>query len=230
MAEARTRRTNDEGRATSGGNVRSAKLFLPYLILLAPVAVSIDACGSLYVGTTKPLATGGAGGAGGTGPGVGGFTTPSTGPGAGGSCGSDPSNPYITHPTCCGGGCLDFPAAPSVVGAGVPSGAAALFGADASSFTMGSLCVLEPQLCAGTVEGAMIPANWVEPRFRGQRHGAEPLRDSHHLSVGGEPSRRLHDAARVVHAQGDLVRHQDLDAGSRAGPASATTRRARRSP
>ena len=31
-------------------------------------------------------------------------------------------------------------------------------------FTSG-LCLLEPQLSAGTVDGAMIPANWVRPRF-----------------------------------------------------------------
>ncbi|HKO53790.1 MAG TPA: hypothetical protein VJV79_39050 [Polyangiaceae bacterium] len=77
---------------------------------------------------------------------------------------ADPSNPNITHATCQLGACLDFPTAP-IMGEGVPPNAAELFG-DPSKFTAGSLCVLEPQLSAGGKPGAMLPANWVRPRFR----------------------------------------------------------------
>jgi hypothetical protein len=75
------------------------------------------------------------------------------------------TDPNITHPTCAPGTCTDFPSAPQPVGTSVPANAATLFGA-ATNFTAGALCVLEPQLSAGTVEGAMIPANWTRPRFR----------------------------------------------------------------
>jgi hypothetical protein len=77
---------------------------------------------------------------------------------------NDPGNPNITHPTCGAGTCTDFPSAP-IVGAGVVANAATLFGA-ATNFTAGSLCALEPTLSSGTTPGAMIPANWVRPRFR----------------------------------------------------------------
>ncbi|HEY0464818.1 MAG TPA: hypothetical protein VGC79_11440, partial [Polyangiaceae bacterium] len=70
----------------------------------------------------------------------------------------DPLNAKITHPECGSKGCKDFPEAP-IMGEGVPANAAALFG-DAKNFTPGALCVLEPQ------PGAMLPANWVRPRFR----------------------------------------------------------------
>lgn len=75
----------------------------------------------------------------------------------------DPTNPNITHPTCGVGTCTDFPQAP-ILGQGVPSNAPDLFGA-ADNYTGGSLCVLEPQLSNGSTQGAMIPANWVRPRF-----------------------------------------------------------------
>ena len=60
----------------------------------------------------------------------------------------------------------DFPALP-LQGAGVPDDVGTLFGAP-DAFTAGSLCVLEPQLSASGVEGAMIPSNWTRPRFRAQ--------------------------------------------------------------
>ncbi|HVY25796.1 MAG TPA: hypothetical protein VHB79_04565 [Polyangiaceae bacterium] len=77
---------------------------------------------------------------------------------------SDPSNPNITHPKCSAATCTDFPAEP-ILGEGVPANAAQLFGA-AADFTPGGLCVLEPQLSADGKPGAMLPANWVRPRFR----------------------------------------------------------------
>jgi hypothetical protein len=76
----------------------------------------------------------------------------------------DPGNPDITHPTCTAGTCTDFPAQP-IMGDGVPANAGTLFG-DPTKFTAGGLCALEPQLSAGTNPGAMLPANWVRPRFR----------------------------------------------------------------
>ncbi|MES1177085.1 MAG: hypothetical protein ABUL62_22380 [Myxococcales bacterium] len=85
-------------------------------------------------------------------------------PTAGASADNDPGNPNITHPKCTAGACTDFPTAP-IMGDGVPSNVATLFG-DPTNFTAGSLCALEPQLSGGGKEGAMLPANWVRPRFR----------------------------------------------------------------
>jgi len=76
----------------------------------------------------------------------------------------DPGNPNITHAKCGAGKCTDFPADP-IIEMGVPANAPSLFG-DPSNFMPGSLCALEPQLSAGGKEGAMLPANWVRPRFR----------------------------------------------------------------
>jgi len=76
----------------------------------------------------------------------------------------DPGNPNITHPKCGAKTCTDFAAEP-IMGMGVPANAAMLFG-DAKNFTAGGLCVLEPQLSGAGKEGAMLPANWVRPRFR----------------------------------------------------------------
>ena len=77
---------------------------------------------------------------------------------------ADPENPKITHPSCQPGACTDFPTEP-IKGEGLPANVEALFG-DPSNFTAGSLCVLEPQLSNGDKPGAMLPANWVRPRFR----------------------------------------------------------------
>ncbi len=86
-------------------------------------------------------------------------------PDAGAPTDPDPSNPNIVHPRCGMGKCTDFPADP-ILGDGVPANAASLFGTDPTVFTAGSVCALEPQLSADGKEGAMIPANWVRPRFR----------------------------------------------------------------
>jgi len=85
-------------------------------------------------------------------------------PDAGAPMDPDPSNPNIVHPRCGMGKCTDFAADP-IMGDGVPANAAQLFG-DPTKFTAGGLCVLEPQLSADGKEGAMIPVNWVRPRFR----------------------------------------------------------------
>jgi len=76
----------------------------------------------------------------------------------------DPGNPNITHQKCGAKTCEDFQAAP-ILGTGVPPNAAELFG-EPTKFTPGGLCVLEPQLSGSGKEGAMLPANWVRPRFR----------------------------------------------------------------
>src|SRR6188768_534907 len=81
----------------------------------------------------------------------------------GGPADADPGNPNITHPSCQAGQCRDFPTQP-IMGEGVPTNAPTLFG-DPSNVTMGGLCVLEPQLGPNGT-GAMVPANWVRPRFR----------------------------------------------------------------
>jgi hypothetical protein len=77
---------------------------------------------------------------------------------------ADPGNPNIAHPKCGVGECTDFPAA-AILGEGVPDNVASLFG-EPSNFTPGGLCALEPQLSGGGKEGAMLPVNWVRPRFR----------------------------------------------------------------
>ena len=93
-----------------------------------------------------------------------GLNTNMPGNSGGGPADADPTNAKITHPTC-KLACKDFPTAP-IMGDGVPMNAAELFG-DADNVTTGSaLCVLEPQLSAGSKPGAMLPANWVRPRFR----------------------------------------------------------------
>lgn len=85
-------------------------------------------------------------------------------PGGGAPMDTDPGNPNITHALCGAGMCPDFPAQP-IMGEGVPANAPMMFGAP-ENFMAGSLCALEPQLSAGDKPGAMIPANWVRPRFR----------------------------------------------------------------
>jgi hypothetical protein len=83
----------------------------------------------------------------------------------------DPKNPGITHPLCGTGACTDFPEAP-LMGDGVPANAAALFG-DAGNFSPSGVCVLEPQLSAGSIEGTMLPVNWLRPRFRFSATGVD---------------------------------------------------------
>ena len=60
--------------------------------------------------------------------------------------------------------CTDFPETP-IVGEGVPDNAPTLFG-DPTQYSAGALCVQEPQLSTDKAPGAMIPANWVRPRFK----------------------------------------------------------------
>lgn len=76
----------------------------------------------------------------------------------------DPTNPNITHPVCNPGTCTDFPKDP-ILGDMVPMNAPTLFGSP-DTFDPGALCVLEPQLSGGSVQGAMIPANWTRPRIK----------------------------------------------------------------
>jgi hypothetical protein len=120
--------------------------------------------------TTRPVNTAGDGSGGAgilpAGGGSGGTITlvPPTDMGGGAPMDPDPGNPNIAHPKCGAGNCTDFPADP-IMGMGVPANAATLFG-DPTKFTAGGLCVLEPQLSADGKPGAMLPANWVRPRFR----------------------------------------------------------------
>jgi hypothetical protein len=102
-------------------------------------------------------------------------------PGAGGSSpggitpgGSGGSNPItgvgmpqpageIAVPTC-KASCQDFPANP-IFETGVAPDAPTLFG-DPDRFTSGSVCLLEPQVSTSSTPGALLPANWLRPRFR----------------------------------------------------------------
>ncbi len=73
----------------------------------------------------------------------------------------------------CFSACTDFPAAP-IFEAGAPLDAAALFGS-ADAMAGSPPCVLEPQLSTASAPGAMIPANWLRPRFRFTPAGNEDL-------------------------------------------------------
>lgn len=64
----------------------------------------------------------------------------------------------------CSKDCTDFPAAP-ILDEGVPPDAPGLFG-PADNYDAGGPCVLEPQLSGGSTPGALVPANWLHPRFR----------------------------------------------------------------
>ncbi|MES1182888.1 MAG: hypothetical protein ABUL60_03680 [Myxococcales bacterium] len=108
------------------------------------------------------------GGSGGTGEAQGGKSPNAGGPGQAGDASDagtagDGGNAGAAGdgPTAPG---LDFPEQP-IFEAGVPANAPELFG-DPEDFSAGDLCVLEPQLSAGTAPGAMFPSNWLRPRFR----------------------------------------------------------------
>ncbi|MEO7037982.1 MAG: hypothetical protein ABI548_28705 [Polyangiaceae bacterium] len=148
------------------------KKYLAFVGLTVAAAAAAAACGA---GNGNPsgsrltdsggTSSGGAGINTGAGSSVAGtqlFTPPDMGGGV--APDADPGNPNITHPTCGAAACLDFPAAP-IMGDGVPANVATLFG-DPTNFTPGGLCALEPQLSTATTPGAMLPANWVRPRFR----------------------------------------------------------------
>lgn len=130
------------------------------LCLLLPAA-TLAACdagggGKLTTGTT------GSGGAGAAATGGGGSLIGGQGGGVGG-LDNNPGVGDLPVPTCTSD-CKDFPEAP-IVEDGVPANAPELFG-DADNFDPGGPCVLEPQLSAGNVPGALLPANWLRPRFR----------------------------------------------------------------
>ncbi len=140
-------------------------------------AVGCDAGGG---GSKFSTAAGGAPGGTGAANASNGSTNNSASAGNGGSIGSFASgagagmtmnngNAYQTQPICTMGTCQDFPQAPIIADSMVPSNAATLFGA-ATNYTPPTsatpLCVLEPQLGDANGPGAMIPSNWVEPRFR----------------------------------------------------------------
>ena len=162
---------NNAGRARTpvGWGVSSRRVSTIAAALSLSCALGCAAAGSKTNGRPMGQPNGGAGGDSAIQPGGGTGGTlilniSDSGTAGGAPLDGDPGNPNITHPTCVPGDCTDFPAAP-IIGQGVPSNAATLFG-DAKNFTAGALCVIEPQLSAGGKEGAMIPANWVRPRFR----------------------------------------------------------------
>lgn len=76
--------------------------------------------------------------------------------------GQGDTSQQVVTPSCTSG-CSDFPAEPFYEGA-ADSSVPTLFGA-ADNMSAGG-CVLEPQLSTDTVPGALIPANWLRPRFR----------------------------------------------------------------
>src|SRR5690606_9419288 len=84
--------------------------------------------------------------------------------------GGTESNPDDQVIPTCTAACSDFPSEPIIdttPEAAPPANAASLFGAP-DAFDTGDFCVVEPQLGnpTGSQPGALMPANWVQPRFR----------------------------------------------------------------
>jgi mono/diheme cytochrome c family protein len=109
--------------------------------------------------------TGGVGGDSGSGAGM------SQGGGGGGILGLDAGNgvgvgggaDVVVVPGCTSK-CGDFPSAP-IFDTGTPATAASMFPAPTSTPPTG-LCIVEPVLSAGSLPGALYPANWARVRFR----------------------------------------------------------------
>ncbi len=129
--------------------------------LLVVVGCSAGGGGSKFTGTGGAGAGSGTGNDSGNGGNILGFDA-----GLGGN-GSD----SVVTPGCTAN-CADFPSAPILDG-NVPANAASLFGAP--GMFSGSLCVAEPQLSAGSLPGALFPANWARPRFRVKPANGENL-------------------------------------------------------
>jgi len=90
------------------------------------------------------------------------------GAGGGFDSGSDDPPLDLPQPDACAetGDCSDFPAEP-ILAEDAPDNAPELFGpVDPSNFTGTPPCVAEPQLSDDSNPGAMLPANWLAPRFR----------------------------------------------------------------
>jgi hypothetical protein len=120
-------------------------------LLLATVAAAWGAaCGGSGANNTP----------GGDSGGTGGVIIPSGG--HGGSVGDYPIGDN------CRSACLHFPAAAivdSAAGAVADADITAL-GADPENFSDHTMCVTEPQLSSDAGPGAMLPANWLRPRFK----------------------------------------------------------------
>jgi hypothetical protein len=101
----------------------------------------------------KDQPTGGTGGSGGNPLPEGGIIVPPP-PGGGGG---------IITPGCTSN-CQDFPRDP-ILGPGAPANAPTLFGAP-DNFANNGVCIMEPHLSNGNTPGALIPPNWLRPRFR----------------------------------------------------------------
>jgi len=150
--------------------------YLGLAVLAGAIGASAFGCSTKSGGgaNVRPIGSGSTGSGSNSSGGSGSGFNPGTGNGPGIDPGSmnsggapvdaDPGNPNITHASCMAGACKDFPTTP-IMGEGVPMNAPTLFG-DADNFSEGSLCVLEPQLGNNGKPGAMMPANWVRPRFR----------------------------------------------------------------
>jgi hypothetical protein len=137
----------------------------PVVFILAAAVSGAAAVASCTAGSSGGLhAFTGTGGSGGAGAGVGGSSGPGVGFGAGPTTGSGGTDSVVV-PTCTSN-CGDFPAAPimDTTGTPPPANAASLFGPVGT--VSGNLCVVEPQLSAGALPGALFPANWTRPRFR----------------------------------------------------------------
>lgn len=77
----------------------------------------------------------------------------------------------------CAPDCVDFPDRAIVddSGGAVPPSAAELFGDPRGEVGSDGVCVLEPQLSNGDRPGALLPRNWLRPRFRFQPLQGEDL-------------------------------------------------------
>jgi hypothetical protein len=70
-------------------------------------------------------------------------------------------------PAPCPGGCTTFPADP-IIDESATDASSAERGRfdDPDRFSPAGFCVMEPQLANGSTPGAMLPRNWLRPRFR----------------------------------------------------------------
>lgn len=80
---------------------------------------------------------------------------------------------FVPQTPGCSPVCQDFPEAP-ILEPGVPADAPQRFGA-ADDFASGGPCVLEPALSEGDRPGALLPSNWLRPRFRFEPVAGETL-------------------------------------------------------
>ncbi len=130
-------------------------------LILSPLS-----CAEPVPAGSSAAGTGGQAGGSAAGSNGGGYVPPTGGPGSGPAPDAE-----------CKANCTDFPAEAlfdSENGSAPPPDAPSLFGA-ADNFSAPGPCVIEPELSTDSRPGALLPANWLRPRFRFAPSGGEDL-------------------------------------------------------